>query len=142
MRGSFLVQSRHPRPRRCPSGATRRCHTCSFTGHVTCSKLSKRTSRERRAKKIGTVSIDLPTHLLRSKGESHLILGLDPDLGYRFAPRVLINLIACTRDEKAHHLISGTTVEDWVISTERWATNREHIWKALDNLETRWKLTV
>ncbi|KAI0271229.1 hypothetical protein BGY98DRAFT_201365 [Russula aff. rugulosa BPL654] len=53
----------------------------------------------------------------------------------------LFALIAYTEDEKARHLISGTTVEDCVTSTEVWANNREGLWKALDSLESKPELT-
>jgi hypothetical protein len=54
----------------------------------------------------------------------------------------LFALIAYTEDERARHLISGTTVEDCVTSTEVWAANREGLWNALDSLESRSELTV
>jgi len=53
----------------------------------------------------------------------------------------LFALIAHTADEKTLHLTSGNSVDDCVISTERWAVNREHIWNALDTLETKPELT-
>ncbi|KAH9992152.1 hypothetical protein BJV77DRAFT_1003788 [Russula vinacea] len=52
----------------------------------------------------------------------------------------LFALIAHTADEKTRHLTSGNSVEDCVISTERWGANREHIWSALDTLETKQEL--
>jgi hypothetical protein len=64
------------------------------------------------------------------------------DLLYPFTTRGLFALIAYTEDERARHLISGTTVEECVTSTEVWANNRESLWNALDSLETRPELTV
>ena len=56
--------------------------------------------------------------------------------------RTLFKLADITEVEKTHHLASGISVEDFIISTEHWATNREQIWRALDVLETRTELTV
>jgi hypothetical protein len=54
----------------------------------------------------------------------------------------LFQLIAFTEDEKTLHLTTGNSVEDCVVATEHWATNREQIWDALDVLETREELAV
>ncbi|KAI0300712.1 hypothetical protein B0F90DRAFT_1817465 [Multifurca ochricompacta] len=53
----------------------------------------------------------------------------------------LFKLVAFTEDEKALYLAGKTSVEDCITSTEHWATNREEIWKALNVLETKTKLT-
>lgn len=53
----------------------------------------------------------------------------------------LFALTAYTEDERARHLISGTTVEECVTSTEVWAANREGLWQTLDSLESKPELT-
>jgi hypothetical protein len=47
-----------------------------------------------------------------------------------------------TKQEKALYLASGESVEDCIISAERWVANREQLWDALDDLETRTELVV
>jgi hypothetical protein len=54
----------------------------------------------------------------------------------------LFKLIAFTEDERELYLGTGNSVEDCVVATEHWATNREQIWGALDVLETKSELTV
>ncbi|KAI0249092.1 hypothetical protein BJV78DRAFT_1284237 [Lactifluus subvellereus] len=53
----------------------------------------------------------------------------------------LLKLIELTKEEKALYFASGESVEDCIISAERWVANREQIWDALDVLETRTELT-
>jgi len=53
---------------------------------------------------------------------------------------LLFQLIAYTEDERALHLTTGSSVEDCVSSTEHWAANREQLWTALADLETKEEL--
>ena len=59
-----------------------------------------------------------------------------------FATSALFALIAYTEDERARHLINGTSVEECVTSTEHWVSNRDGLWNALDSLESKPELTV
>ncbi|KAI9449587.1 hypothetical protein BJY52DRAFT_1227701 [Lactarius psammicola] len=53
----------------------------------------------------------------------------------------LFKLVAFTEDEKALHLVEGSSVQDCIASADNWVTNREEIWTALGLLETKTELT-
>ncbi|KAI9449356.1 hypothetical protein BJY52DRAFT_253062 [Lactarius psammicola] len=53
----------------------------------------------------------------------------------------LFKLVAFTEDEKALHLVEGSSVQDCIASADNWVTNREEIWTALGLLETKTEFT-